>query len=45
MGFLRLITLFYQYERSYDLYSMPSKEIFDKLIDPLNDFDKFKSRK
>ena len=39
----RLIDLFKQYERTYDLYSMPSKMILEKLISKHKEFDKFES--
>ena len=42
-GILRLIDLFKQYERSYDLYSMPAKDILEKLIVKHKEFNKFKT--
>ena len=38
---LRLITLFKQYERTYDLYSMPSNKIMKNLISKHEEFNKF----
>lgn len=40
----RLIDLFKQYERAYDLYSMPSEMILERLINKYKEFDKFKPR-
>ncbi len=41
--FLRLIALFKQYERTYDLYSMPANRILNDLINKHPEFDRFKS--
>ena len=41
--FLRLIALFMQYERTYDLYSMPVDRILNDLINKHPEFDRFKS--
>ena len=40
---VRLIAVFRQYERTYDMYGMPSEMILSKLISPLKEFDRFKS--
>ncbi len=39
---LRLIDLFKQYERTYDLYSMPADKILDNLISKHEEFNTFK---
>ena len=41
--FLRFIALFKQYERTYDLYSMPDDRILNDLINKHPEFNRFKS--
>ena len=41
-GVLRLVDLFHQYERTYDLYSMPSEYFIKNLLSKHPEFDKFK---
>ena len=45
VGINRLITLWKQYERSYDLYSMPAEKILTELIAKHPEFNKFKKEK
>ncbi len=38
---IRLIKVWKQYERSFDMYRMPSEEIINKLLIKHNEFRKF----